>query len=91
MGPDHPGIATYLNHLAAFYEREGKSSRAEKLFKRVLAIQEARPGTENSRLADAYANLERFYARHGKKRQSAEIAARANVVLARSALVGTKK
>ena len=80
-----------LDFTLPLYEREGKSSRAEKLFKRVLAIQEARPGTENSRLADAYANLERFYARHGKKRQSAEIAARANVVLARSALVGTKK
>ena len=40
LGPEHPGVATALNNLAALYLAQGKYAEAEPLYQRALAIWE---------------------------------------------------
>jgi Tetratricopeptide repeat len=42
LGPNHPYVAQSLNNLALLYRMEGRSSDAEPLDRRALAILEAR-------------------------------------------------
>ncbi|MBF0585152.1 MAG: tetratricopeptide repeat protein [Magnetococcales bacterium] len=47
LGPDHPRVATCLNHLAQHYAWVNKYSDAEQLYNRALAITEKSLGPEH--------------------------------------------
>jgi len=66
FGPDDPRLATTLNHLALFYDAQGKYAEAEPLYKRALAIREKILGPEHPRLAITLNNLALFYRAQGK-------------------------
>lgn len=45
VDPDHPDVATSLNHLALLYDAQGQYAEAEPLYKRALVIREKAPGS----------------------------------------------
>ena len=40
LGPNHPSVATILNHLAGIYDTQGHDTLAEPLYKRARTITE---------------------------------------------------
>ena len=61
LGPEHPDVGAALNHLAFFYNSQGKYDEAEPLLKRSLAISENALGPEHPKVAAALNNLAMLY------------------------------
>jgi tetratricopeptide (TPR) repeat protein len=55
LGPDHPFVASALNHLAAAYKGQGRYADAEPLQKRSLAIYEKSRGPDDLNVATGLA------------------------------------
>jgi tetratricopeptide (TPR) repeat protein len=47
LGPEHPDVATSLNHLAWLYHNQGQYAKAEPLYERTLAICEKAFGEDH--------------------------------------------
>lgn len=61
LGPDHPDIATTLNHLARIYQDQGRYRDAEPLLRRALAIDEAMSNSDHLSTATTLHNLAWLY------------------------------
>ncbi len=66
LGPEHPGVATSLNNLAALYYTQGQYAKAEPLYRRALAIGEKVPGPEHPGVAASLNNLAALYYTQGQ-------------------------
>lgn len=69
LGPKHLKVASSLNNLAWLYDKKGRYSEAEPLYKRSLAIKEEVLGPEHTDVALALNNLAGIYQaqdRYGK-------------------------
>ena len=77
LGPEHPDVGAALNHLAFFYNSQGKYDEAEPLLERSLAIWENALGPEHANVASALNNLAIIYARGGRDRDAIPLMQRA--------------
>jgi hypothetical protein len=57
LGPEHPGTAASLNHLAGLHQAMGNHAKALPLHERALAIREAQLGPEHPSTANSLNNL----------------------------------
>src|SRR5262249_22388514 len=48
LGPEHPTVAIYLEHLGVLHRKLGQGASAESQLRRALAIREARLGPEHT-------------------------------------------
>ncbi len=66
LGPDHPGVATWLNNLALLFKEQGRYAEAEPLLKRALAIHEKALGPDHPDVATALSSLAELYRNQGR-------------------------
>lgn len=57
LGPEHPEVASCLNHLAAMYQDKGDYARAHPLYERALTIAEEALGPEHPDVALSLNNV----------------------------------
>jgi CHAT domain-containing protein/tetratricopeptide (TPR) repeat protein len=88
FGTDHPNYAVALNSLAGVYLRQAKHAEAETLFKRALAIQEAKLGKDHPEVAATLSNLAVGYQEQGKYAEADALYRRALAI--KEAQVGTE-
>lgn len=65
--------AKLLNAIGVIYDERGERSRAQRLFKRVLALRRAAYGAEHPEIAAALNNLADSYRQAGKLRRALEL------------------
>jgi Tfp pilus assembly protein PilF len=75
--PDHPEVAVALMGLAVFYISQEKTSQAEPLLRRALAIWENTLGSEHPQLAGGLEQMGILYHQQGKQRQAETLLQRA--------------
>ena len=61
LGPEHPTVAIYLDHLGTLHRTLGEGAKAEPLFLRALAIREKTLGPEHPALASSLTHLATLY------------------------------
>ena len=66
LGPDHANVAISLNNLAQLYDKQGRYTDAEPLYKRSLAIFERVLGPDHPDVAQALNNLAELYRAQGR-------------------------
>jgi tetratricopeptide (TPR) repeat protein len=76
LGPDHPGVARVLGHLADLYQAQGRYADAEPLYKRALAIQEKTLGPDHPDVAVSLNNLAELYRTQGRYSEAMPIVRR---------------
>ncbi len=77
LGPEHPDIATSLNHLAELYREQGKYAQAELLYQQALTIRENLLGPMHVDLATSFNNLGLLYNAQAKYGQAEQLHQRA--------------
>ncbi len=85
LGPEHPGLATDLNSLAALYYTQGKFTEAEPLYQRALLVLTRAVGHEHPDVAmmlENYARMLRVLNRHD---EAEKMEARAQAIRAKHA------
>jgi tetratricopeptide (TPR) repeat protein len=60
-------VAKTLNNMASLYRSQGQYEKAERLYRRALAIKEKVLGSENPEVVASRENLARFQRQQGKK------------------------
>lgn len=66
LGPSHPHVAELLTAIAVQFDREGRHTESEPLYRRALAIAEQSRGPNHASVASAAANLGRVYEALGR-------------------------
>ena len=69
-GQNHPDVAVILNNLAAMYDDNGQSAKAEPLYKRSLTIMEKARGADHPDVAVILNNLAAMYRTQGQFSQA---------------------
>ena len=73
VGPDHPSLATTLNHLALLYDTQGEYAAAEPLYKRALSIAEKALSPDHPSVATFLNNLAALYRATGRNLEAQEL------------------
>ena len=66
LSPDHPDVATSLQHFAVVYKEQGQYAQAETLYKRSLAIREKALGPDHPDVAASLNNLVTMFSYLGR-------------------------
>jgi tetratricopeptide (TPR) repeat protein len=66
LGPDHPAVATSLDHLGLLYDHQGQYPDAEPLYKRALTIREKALGPDHASVSISLNNLAFLYNYQGR-------------------------
>ena len=80
LEPEHPAIATSLNHLARLYLNQGKYDQVEAIIQRALTIQEKALGSEHPDTATSLHNLGNLYQVQEKFEQAESVLQRAHAI-----------
>jgi CHAT domain-containing protein/Flp pilus assembly protein TadD len=66
LGKEHPAVAGSLNNLAALYERQGRYSQAEPLYRQALEMRQRLLGKEHPSVASSLNDLAILYESQGR-------------------------
>jgi hypothetical protein len=80
LGPEHPEVARSLHALGYRYYRQGEFGKAEPLYLRALAIQEASRGANAPELATTLADYAALLKQTGRSRQAWDLERRAEEI-----------
>jgi CHAT domain-containing protein/tetratricopeptide (TPR) repeat protein len=61
LGPEHPAIMSWVNHIAYLNDQQGRYAEAERLYKRALAMREKALGLNHPDVAKTLNNLAGSY------------------------------
>ena len=79
LGPDHPGIAIYLNNFAGMCADREQYNRAEKYYKKALRILEKARGADHKEVKSVLGNMIILYRRMGKEDKALKIEERLGI------------
>lgn len=85
QGPAHPETIAVAFHLAAVYHAMEKYNKAEKLYRRALAVWEEVLGPDNLRLAEVREKYAELLHQTNRAEQAEEMASRARAIRSRQA------
>jgi len=83
LGPEHPDVATSLNHLAGLYEHQGQYAQAEPLSRRALAIREKALGPEHPDVAQSLQSYAALLRKTNRATEASGMEARAQAIRAK--------
>ena len=66
LGPEHAGVVTSRDNLAALYAAQGQYGEAEPLYLRALALREQMLGPDHPEIAARLSSLAEFYRVQGR-------------------------